>query len=343
MAKKFGSPTSRVSTGTVTQATSLTKKWSESAAAQLNTAEQVKNLLAKTLPVDYVMTDPDNPRKLALSKKQIHDIAQKYPLDKALLEVSDPTEWLEEYLQKVVTNEHLQGKAVGDLESLLIFAATLKSADRLIHPISVTKHDSTFQVIAGERRLLAHILLGEPTIAAIIKETPLPRTEVANLQWEENTQRLDMTLTERLDQVLKIVEAGEGLEKTSVTKLSKLLGISRADSQRYLVVLRYPSPSLMDAIRAGKINQLIKAAALAQLKPDELNKTLNDEKTSTKDKPLVKFQAKDKTRDFGVLLQAAAKQLKLSSLLKDADLDTPAGINKALDALLVALEANSNG
>lgn len=344
MARKFGSSnTNRVGTGKIDQSDSAGEKWAGSVAAQVATAANIKAIMAKTIPVNYVQCDPENPRKLALNQAQVIVIAQQYPLDTKLLQVEDTTDWIEDYVARVGQGEQLTGKAIGDLESLVSFAAALKSADRLLHPIVVWRDESTFHLIAGERRLLAHILLGESHIAARILEQHYSRAEIDTLQWEENVHRVDMTLWERVEQVKKLLEAEQGITATSVTKLSKILGRSRAESQRYLVVLRYPSPLLLDAIQNGRVGDLKSAAALAQLSQEELQKKLLGAPTPDTRKTTIKFSNKSQSQAFATLLKAAAKQLKMESAIKQIDLHSPAGINEALALLIEQLGDSSGG
>lgn len=345
MARKFGtSNTNRVGTGKIEPQESGAEKWAGSVAAQVATAANIKGILTKTVPVAYVICDPENPRKLAVTQEQITKIAAGYPFDKNQLQVDDPSDWIEDYVSRVGEAEKLTGKALGDLESLVGFAASLKSADRLLHPIVVWRDESTFHLIAGERRLLAHILLGESNIAARIVEQGYSRAEIDTLQWEENVHRVDMSLWERVDHIKKLVEAGEGIKKTSVTKLSKIIGKSRAESQRYLAILRFPTKALLNAISTGKVSDLKAAAALAQLTPNELEAKLNGstEKTAAP-KPSIKFANKEKAPQFGQLIKAAAKQLKMDALIKEADLDSPSGINDAIALLVAELEERSRG
>ncbi len=342
MARKFGSG-NRVGTGKIDTEESGAEKWAGSVAAQVATAANVKEILTKTVPVSYVNCDPDNPRKLALTQEQVIKIASKYPIDKHLLNIDDPNEWIEDYVSRVAEAEQLAGKALGDLDSLVSFAAALKSADRMLHPIVVWRNESTFHLIAGERRLFAHILLGELNIAARIVEQGYTRKEIDTLQWEENIHRVDMSLQERVEHIKKILEAGEGVHSTSVTKLSKLLGRSRAECQRYLAVLRYPTSILLNAIKTGKVNDLKVAAALAQLSPKELEAKLSDASKKTEVNSFIKFNNKEKAPQFAQIIKAAAKQLKLDALIKETDLASPAGINEAITLLVAALEERNNG
>ena len=97
MVRKFGtSSTNRVGTGTVLPTESGTEKWAGSVAAQVTTAANIKTILAKTIPVDYVVCDQENPRKLALTQEQITIIATTYPFDKNQLQIDDPADWIED-------------------------------------------------------------------------------------------------------------------------------------------------------------------------------------------------------------------------------------------------------
>ncbi|PUA26825.1 MAG: hypothetical protein B0W54_20560 [Cellvibrio sp. 79] len=339
MARKFGSASgNRVSTGKIDQNESNTEKWAGSVAAQVATAASIKAIVAKTIPVSYIQCDPENPRKLALTPEQVKVIANQYPLDQSFLDIDESTDWIEGYVNRVAAALNLSGKAVGDLQSLVSFAAALKSADRLLHPIVVWRDESTFHLIAGERRLLAHLLLGETHIAARILDQQYSRHQIDTLQWEENVHRQDMNLWERLEHVKKLLLADEGVQQTSVTKLSKILGRSRAESQRYLAVLRYPDALLLDAIRLGKVNDLKSAAALAQLPADQLAIKLNGHKPANKATAAIKLGDKSQAASVGQLLKAAAKQLKLESTLHSLNLSKTADINEAINRLIAAIE-----
>lgn len=340
MVRKFKA----VSTGKIDTAELGTEKWAGSAASQVETAENVKSILTKTIPVDFVVCDPANPRKLELTQDQVIHISNAYPLDLEKVAIDEGSDWIDDYVCSVSSSEGLSSKATSDLESLVSFAAALKSSARLLHPIVVWRNESTFHLIAGERRLLAHILLREKYIAGRITDNQ-DRKLIDILQWEENVHRVDMSLWERVAHVKRIVEAGDGVAQTSVTKLSKILGKSRADSQRYLVILRFPGELLLDSIRTGKINDLKSAASLAQLSPEVLKKKLSNDEEGEKvaSKPFFKFTAKDKAPQVGQLLSAAAKSLGMENVIADLDLTNPASINTALIGLVAELESRARG
>ncbi|GAB3102695.1 ParB N-terminal domain-containing protein [Aestuariicella hydrocarbonica] len=334
MAKKFGGK--RAGTGSIISEsnTENAEKWAGAAKAQVETAQKVKGVLTKTIPIDYITTDPDNPRKLAVNQAQVKELAIKFPMDLDALSSEDPSDWLEDYAELLTQESGLSGKALGDVLSIAQFAAALKTPERMINPITVWQDESQFHLIAGERRFLAHILLGARNIAARIQQNNIARNEIDALQWEENVHRENMNLWEKMDRVKKLLEAGEGVQKTSVTKLSKIIGRSRAEAQRYLSVLRYPNKALVMAVEKGKITDLKRAAQLAQMPEEQVLSIINGDKSAVREtKPAIKLARHANTRGLSKLLQAAAIQLNAQELLDDYDLNKQPQLAAALEAL----------
>ena len=241
MVRKFGAGASnRAGTGKIQtddKGTS-TKKWTAATASQLG--NKSKSILVKSLPIRAIKTDQDNPRKLAINIHNIMEIYETFPI-KSFLANEEDNDWIEEYVEKVAKDYPLAGKQVGDFLSIVQFSTVLRSSDRLLHPIVVWQEDSIFHLISGERRLLTHALLGETHISSKIHEDQLTRFEIDLLQWEENIHREDMTIYEKALRIKKLIDSSYGMEKISVRKLAKISGLSVADSQRYLVIIRYPN------------------------------------------------------------------------------------------------------
>ena len=248
--KKFG--TKRAGTGTVDAASSNSLRWATSAATQMKAASGITALNVKRIPVTYIREDELNPRKLVLSSADVQTLGQRFPIDRERLQRDDDA-YLDEYLERVEMDAPLTGKAVADFQSIASFAFALKSADRLLHPVVVWQNDTQFHLIAGERRLLAHILLGEATIDARIRDAAPNAMEKYLLQWEENIHRDDLSLFEKIDNLRELIDAwkaGKGVHAISVNQFAALSGLPRSVAQRYLAVIRCPSPKLIAAIEA---------------------------------------------------------------------------------------------
>lgn len=334
--KAFGTAR-RAGTGTIksNEASTSAQTWISSMSDQASNFNQEKKVLSKYIPTDYINPDPLNPRKLALSSSELKAIVANKPIDKQWLTEQSDIDWQENYIKEVSQQFSLAGKALSDFCDLLEFAASLRSADRLLNPITVIKKDSSFQLIAGERRWLTHILLSEPSIAALIKDEQIERKTIDSYQWDENTQRTDMSLFERLEQVKRIAGNHQGINKVSVRALAKIIGKSKAVAQRYKAVLVYKHPQLLEAIRDNRITDLKKAAMLAQLTKTQLMAKLNPPTVKVQaSKPLIKLAAKTNPVAIDRIIKAATKELGIKDLA-NSEIKTLQEASDALNQLLL--------
>jgi len=104
----------------------------------------------------------------------------------------------------------------------------------LLQPVSVRAVGDRYQLIAGERRLRAHKILGKPTIEALV--ISVDEAESATLALAENIERQDLTDFE-IGESIKRLE--ENFPKR--TKLAESLGIQRSDLYRYLAFAELPT------------------------------------------------------------------------------------------------------
>ena len=338
MVRKFGvKNTSRAGTGTFEKDidVSNSEKWTSAAASQL-VDNKAKSVLVKSLPITHIKTDQDNPRKLAIDVSLLIDIQKSIPI-KTYLKNEEDNEWIEDYVKQVTKEFNLKGKQIGDFTSIVEFASVLRSPKRLLHSVVVWQEDSIFHLISGERRLLTHVLLGAEYISSRITEEKLTKNEINILQWEENIHREDMTLFEKTTRLEKLIK---DIPKISVRKLAKLSGLSVAESQRYLVIIRYPTNTLINAIEEGKVEGLQKSAALAQLPDIELKKILLGNNPTKKEvlKPTIKI-SKDADNDvMNKIISAITKEYNAESVLEKLDLSKSKDINIALNSLVAFLK-----
>jgi ParB-like chromosome segregation protein Spo0J len=344
--KKFGAK--RAGTGTVDETASNSLRWATSAASQMRAASAVVALNVKRIPVRYIREDELNPRKLVLSSAEVFDLARRFPIDQERLQRSDDG-YLDDYLERVETEAPLSGKAVADFQSIASFAFALKSADRLMHPIVVWQNDTQFHLIAGERRLLAHILLGEATIDARIRDSAPDMLEKYLLQWEENIHRDDLSLFEKIDNLRQLMEAwkaGRGVQSISVNQFAALSGLPRSVAQRYLAVIRCPSPLLLAEIEAGRVTNIQQAARIAAMPVADIEALLSSRKTP---KPAgqaggVTSVRVGRARDYravSFLIKAAVEKLddqRLTAQLDRLDLARQKDLNRAFEILLARIE-----
>lgn len=146
-----------------------------------------------------------------------------------------------------------------DEDSLRALAASIEE-NGLITPISVRKEADGYELIAGERRLLAHKMLGRETIPAIIDSADDERSAVLALI--ENLQREDLDFLEET-LAMKSLLASVGTQK----ELAKRLGISQPAVANKLRLLALPRVTLERLAQAGMTER--HARALLPLCEDE--------------------------------------------------------------------------
>jgi len=337
MVKKFGSK-NRAGTGSIEKdnsTTANTEKWAGAIASQMLNKDKVKEVIVKTIPIDFIKADQDNPRKLAIDLALIKKIVEKHPIQQ-FIRNEQCNDWIEEYVEKITKAYNLEGKQIGDFTSIVEFAAVLKTADRLLHPIVVWREESIFHLIAGERRVLAFAQLNESHISAKICETKPDESEIDILQWEENVSREDMSLYERTLRIQKFVKAATS-KNISVRKLAKISGLSVAESHRYLAVIKYETDTLINAIKDGKVKSIKLAQEYSKLSEEELQIKLSGKKNPTINavvKPYVKISKDVDTNVIKKIIKTITKEYNADDLLKDLDLSKTKDINLAFNLLV---------
>tara|TARA_R110000868_G_scaffold395419_1_gene667074 strand:- start:1293 stop:2321 length:1029 start_codon:yes stop_codon:yes gene_type:complete len=332
--KKLGM--NRAGTGKVGDDSGI-DKWVESIASHSESAGKVKDVIAKSIPVNYILTDEDNPRELEINTDNILQIIATHPC-RQFVDKEEDSEWIEPYVAQVAKTHNLEGKALGDFYSIVEFAFSLKSADRLLHPIVTWKDESTFHLMVGERRLLTHLLLQETHIySRIFLERP-SQFDLDLLQWKENMDREEMTLHDRVCRVKKLIDALGGRNTVTVVKFAAIIGKSRSVAHRYMYVLEAKSPLLLNYIKEGRITDLKKAAELAKLSDSELKARLgigrDKSDTNRLNSSSIKLTSKADTKAIETLIRAAAKALKFEKHLKEADFSSPKKTAEVLNNII---------
>ena len=160
------------------------------------------------------------------------------------------------------------------------------------------------------------------------------------LQWEENNQRVDLSFSE---QILNLQRLVQGWEKQrdkalSVSQLVAMAGLPRVTAHRYLSVIRHPDPLLMELIASGRISSLRKAADLSALSHAQLQAWLNPAKSLTPRAPVFVIKRSKDYDPVKKILRAACQQLGGKAYLKMVEnqtLDTPEAIAAAFDQLVI--------
>jgi len=144
-------------------------------------------------------------------------------------------------------------------EELEKLALSIKESG-LLQPITVRQYSDRYQLIAGERRLRAHKLLGKQSIETII--VPSTDAEMATLALAENIDRADLSDFE----IGKALRQIENLFPNK-TRLAESVGINREDMYRYFAFESFPeniiqrltlNPRLLSRSAASEIKRILK-------------------------------------------------------------------------------------
>lgn len=203
--------------------------------------------------LDKIEPDPDNPRKLKLSKAEIQQWRESWRDDRpsVLEDASVPP----------------------NIEKLLGMADTIVKVG-VQQPIKVYRHGERFRILLGERRYWASVLAGQRTIPAWILARR-PKT-VRAIQFIENFQRDGLTLAEKIENIRGLaaeLEQKSTLEMTS-SLLANEIGVSERQARKYLAVMR-GSDDLLSAIADDLVKSLEIAAAISAIDdPEERAKAI---------------------------------------------------------------------
>jgi ParB family chromosome partitioning protein len=149
-------------------------------------------------------------------------------------------------LARITPNPH-QPRRVWDEARIAELSASIRSSG-IIQPIVVRRlSDSSYELIAGERRLRAAKLAGLETVPAIVRDANA--FEQAQLALIENIQREDLNPIDRAAGYRLLIE------KLGLTQaeLASRLGEDRSGIANHLRLLDLTEP-VRDLIRAGRIS-----------------------------------------------------------------------------------------
>jgi len=210
-------------------------------------------------------------------------------------------------------------------ESLTELAQSIKE-NGLIHPIVVREIEEGYEIIAGERRFRACMLLGYERIPAIINEiNELKSAEIALI---ENIQREDLTAIEEARAYRLLLDEYEMTQEN----MARRVGKSQSSIANKLRLLTLPI-EIQNAVRLRTITER-HARAILMLDPTEqkevFEKVLRDDLTvketeqvvkqyqPTKEKKMLKGFSKDNRIAVNTIAQAV-KMIKDMGIIVKVD------------------------
>jgi len=173
-------------------------------------------------------------------------------------------------IEKIQPN-HYQPRKEFDQESLNSLAESIREHG-VLQPLIVTRLEEgkKYQLIAGERRLLAAKIAGLKQVPVIIKDSLETEREKLEISLIENIQRLDLNPIER-------AEAFKRLEEEfhfSHAEIAKLAGVSRPAVTNTIRLLKLPR-EIKEALKVGKISEGQAKAILMAKEPEKQKMLFN--------------------------------------------------------------------
>lgn len=233
------------------------------------------------MSIHLIEADPENPRKLNLSKEDL----QIGAVNLALLAEDKKKQF----------------------EALMPLIDSIKKVG-VRNAIEVYKYGTKYRLISGERRWLASLAAEREYIPVHICDKP-NTFDLRYLQWIENIQREDLSLWEKYQNLKQLAEAYNAKHpqhaEITVKELSQILGTSERQSYRYFTLIRADS-KILQAIQMGKINNLKLLEEIAGLKDAKTRQAFIDNLDGSSSRGIIKqikevknAKAKNKLRQQG--------------------------------------------
>ena len=175
-------------------------------------------------------------------------------------------------IEKIQPNPY-QPRKEFDQEGLNALAESIREYG-VLQPLIVTRSGKTedgstrYQLIAGERRLLASKMAGLTQVPVVIRDSIETEREKLEISLIENVQRLDLNPIEKAE-AFKRLEEEFNLDHHQIAKLA---GVSRPVVTNSIRLLKLPK-EIKEAISQGKISEG-QAKAILMAKEPEKQKAL---------------------------------------------------------------------
>lgn len=222
----------------------------------------------RVILLEKIDLNPHNPRRLSVNQEDVialreQAIAQSGELreelrgtkfflaiDKNISEISD------EVRRKQLENIYLLAKSI--------------ARRGLIQPISVFGNDGRYIIMAGERRYLAHLLIGRASIRALTRERLDDEIEERAGSLIENIARENLTTIEKIDFIeeLSVLFQQKTGKPMTAEDMHELIHESIRSCKRYLRFIQSP-PDIRNAIRDGTLASVRDIEKVLQIESED--------------------------------------------------------------------------
>ena len=212
-----------------------------------------------------------------------------------------------------------QPRRVFDSQGICELADSI-AENGLISPVTVRKAGDRYQLIAGERRLMAFRLLGEREIPAIIEAADDDRAAIMALV--ENMQRRDLSFIEEIRAILLLIN------KLNLTQqqIAAKLGFAQSTIANKLRLLQLPL-NLLENLAAQGLGERHARALLPLVGDDRLEKIAEKMISDEQVERLVESVKSQKLHSGSRILVVKELRLFTNAISKAVDAMNEAGID----------------
>ena len=207
----------------------------------------------KVLRLEKISLNKHNPRKLNITASDIKALnEQVYQSTKTKFGESQ----YDQEILSIINNSGDKNKRER-LENLFFLSKSIHTQG-LIQPISViVKPDGAYQILAGERRYFAHLMIGRETIRAMVRQQNHDHFSERTLSLIENIIREDLNTAEKIDYIEELIQIHEEKNGKGITSkdLSGLIHESERTCRRYLRYIGAPE-QVRSNIRSGVLSSI---------------------------------------------------------------------------------------
>lgn len=217
---------------------------------------------------DLVVVDPENARGLEIKPEQIREHIDLLKINK---QDTDFDDWKQAYEAKAA--KLFNGLTLVDLMDVAEFAFKLGSPENLINPVLVWREETRFHLIAGERRYLAHLLLGATHISANILDPKPDDVKISLFQYGENHDRSDIRFKGTIVNHRRTIREWEKQHDTkiSVRKFAALKSIGKSKAAQLLKIAKDQREAFNHALNNNLITSIEQGYELSSMDDESLN------------------------------------------------------------------------
>ncbi|MFZ5883633.1 MAG: ParB/RepB/Spo0J family partition protein [Chloroflexota bacterium] len=209
----------------------------------------------RVVALDKIDRNPQNPRRLLISTEGVIALRERAFEISGADRSADPSPAFFSSISDLIEqiDDEDQRKQI---EGIYLLSKSIAKRG-LIQPISVFGGDDRrYTIMAGERRFLAHLLMGRGSIRALVREKIGDELEERAGSLIENIAREDLSTAEKVDyieELVRLYEARNPGQSMTPEDLHELIHESVRTCRRYLRFIQSP-PDVREAIRAGNLS-----------------------------------------------------------------------------------------